>query len=56
MRKKTSQEKAALVVKKLRDQRLTAAASKVEISINETLAYYQFPKSHWRRIRTNNPL
>jgi transposase-like protein len=51
-----AQEKAALVVKKLRDQRLTAAASKVEISINETLAYYQFPKSHWRRIRTNNPL
>lgn len=51
-----AQEKAALVVKKLRDQRLTAAASKVEISINETLAYYQFPKFHWRRVRTNNPL
>ena len=23
---------------------------------NETLAYYDFPSEHWRRIRTNNPL
>ena len=22
----------------------------------ETLAYYAFPREHWRRIRTNNPL
>ncbi len=24
--------------------------------IEETLAYYSFPETHWRRIRTNNPL
>jgi mutator family transposase len=24
--------------------------------VPETLAYYAFPKEHWRRIRTNNPL
>ena len=24
--------------------------------IDDTLAYYDFPDAHWRRIRTNNPL
>ena len=24
--------------------------------IAETLTYYSYPASHWRRIRTNNPL
>ncbi len=28
----------------------------VEMSIEEMLAYYSFPETHWRRIRTNNPL
>ena len=41
---------------KLRDMRLTRAAELVERGIEETLAYYQFPEEHWRRIRTNNPL
>lgn len=35
---------------------LCNAAKKVEDSIHETLAYYDFPSEHWRRIRTNNPL
>ena len=40
----------------LRAQRLTRAADLIEESIEETLTYYGFPDSHWRKIRTNNPL
>ena len=32
------------------------AAKKITDSIDQTLTYYEFPCSHWRRIRTNNPL
>ena len=28
----------------------------VRKGIDDTLAYYDFPDAHWRRIRTNNPL
>ena len=49
-------EKAKAVSDKLKTLRLTAAAKKVDESIEETLTYYHFPKQHWRRIRTNNPL
>jgi len=49
-------EKARAVVEKLRAMRLREAADRVEEGIAETLAYYAFPASHWRRIRTNNPL
>jgi transposase-like protein len=28
----------------------------VETGVAETLAYYELPEAHWRRIRTNNPL
>jgi transposase-like protein len=51
-----AREKARQVSAKLRDQRLTKAAELIESGIEETLAYYQFPEEHWRRIRTNNPL
>lgn len=34
--------------------KLTAAAKKVEDSINETLTYMRFPAEHWQRIRSNN--
>ena len=44
------------MVDKLRAQRLTKAAELVEAGVAETLAYYEFPQEHWRRIRTNNPL
>lgn len=36
--------------------RLTKAADSVRASIEDTLAYLTFPREHWRRIRTNNPL
>lgn len=51
-----AQEKAAQVVAKLKTMKLEAAADKVQGHIAETLAYYAFPETHWRRIRTNNPL
>ena len=31
-------------------------AELIEEHIVETLTYYDFPREHWRRIRTNNPL
>ena len=49
-------EKAKGVVEKLRNQRLDRAADLIEQRIYETLRYYRFPETHWRRIRTNNPL
>lgn len=52
----TAQKKAADIVAKLRQMRLSKAAELVEASMVETLAYYAFPEEHWRRIRTNNPL
>lgn len=51
-----AQEKAKLVIDKLRSMRLNAAADKVQQSINETFSFYQFPKQHWIRLKTNNPL
>jgi transposase-like protein len=51
-----AREKALRVVAKLRALRLTKAAELVETGVAETLAYYEFPEAHWRRVRTNNPL
>jgi len=51
-----AKEKAHSVIKKLKKQKLSQAAKKLEDSIDETLTYYDFPDAHWRRIRTNNPL
>lgn len=49
-------EKARSVEVKLRDMKLHQAADILQQGIAETLSYYTFPSSHWRRIRTNNPL
>ena len=48
--------KAEAVIEKLEAMRLKEAAAKVREGIEETLTFYRFPASHWRRIRTNNPL
>lgn len=48
--------KAAQVVEKLHQMKLSAAARKVEDGIEETLTYMRFPSQHWTRIRTNNTL
>ena len=49
-------EKASAVVSKLEGMRLSKAADLVRNGIEETLSYYEFPREHWRSIRTNNPL
>jgi len=49
-------EKAALVVEKLKAMKLPVAATTVEEGIRETLTYTAFPREHWRKLRTNNPM
>jgi len=49
-------KKATAVAEKLEGMKLHKAAQKVRDSADETLAYYHFPREHWRQIRTNNPL
>ncbi len=54
--RETAQAKADAVIADLRRQKMTRAAELVEEKIGETLTYYAFPDTHWRNIRTNNPL
>jgi len=54
--RKEALKKAAIVVKKLEEMKLSKAAGIVREGIEETLRYYEFPSEHWLRIRTNNPL
>jgi putative transposase len=49
-------QKAEQVVAKLEGMRLGKAAELVRLGVVETLAYMSFPREHWSRIRTNNPL
>lgn len=53
---KEAAKKAAIVVKKLQGMKLSKAATVVKDGVEETFSYYWFPREHWRRIRTNNPL
>ena len=48
--------KSQNVATKLEGMKLRKAAQLVREGMPETLAYYAFPREHWRRIRTNNPL
>ena len=41
---------------KLRAMKLPKAADQVERTVGETLAYMDFPREHWRNLRTNNPM
>jgi putative transposase len=54
--KEAAVEKAKAVVVKLQGMRLNKAAECVKDGYLETLAYMSFPREHWRKIRTNNPL
>jgi putative transposase len=49
-------KKGAEVVAKLRETKLAQAAKIVEEGLVETLSYMAYPREHWIRIRTNNPL
>jgi putative transposase len=51
-----TRQKAKEVAAKLEAMRLAKAAEMVRDGIEETLGYLAFPREHWRRIRTNNPL
>jgi transposase-like protein len=52
--RQAARAKAKDVVARLREMKLTAAAKKVEDSVDETLEYMAFPREHWRKIRSNN--
>jgi transposase-like protein len=54
--RKEALKKAKSVVEKLKEMKLGKAAKVVEGGIEETLSYSYFPREHWIRIRTNNPL
>lgn len=54
--KQAALEKAEQVCEKLETMRLREAAKKIRESIAETLTYYDFPRAHHIRIRTNNAL
>ena len=51
-----AEKKAADVVTKLQRMKRAKAAKIVEVGVAETLSYVPFPREHWVRIRTNNPL
>ena len=44
-----------LISEKLKQLKLEKAAALVEGGAEETFSYYDFPPTHWRSIRTNNP-
>jgi len=54
--RQAAREKAEAVAAKLESMRLRKAAEMVRAGIDETLSYYDFPREHRRRWRTNNPL
>lgn len=51
-----AQEKAEAITVKLKQMKLFKASSMITESIHETFGYMSFPREHWLRIRTNNPL
>jgi transposase-like protein len=54
--KAAAREKAKAVVAKLREMKLGKASALVDEGVEESLSYYDFPREHWRCLRTNNPL
>ena len=54
--RKAAMEKAESVSTKLEAMKLKEAAKKIKDSIAETLSYYDFPREHRSRVRTNNAL
>jgi putative transposase len=54
--RKAAKTKATEIVERLKAMKLRTAAELVEQKVSETMTYYTFPSTHWRQIRTNNPL
>ena len=40
----------------IKEMKLPKAALLIERAVPDTLAYYAFPDTHWRSLRTNNPM
>jgi len=51
-----AREKARQVAEKMTAMKLRDAAELLSAGIEETLSYFDFPREHWRCLRTNNPL
>jgi putative transposase len=51
-----AEAKSKEIVTRLKAMKLKTAAELVEQKASETLTYYAYPSTHWRQIRTNNPL
>jgi hypothetical protein len=51
-----AENKAREIVARLKAMKLRSAAELVEQKVGETLTYYAYPSTHWRQVRTNNPL
>ncbi|MGA8026959.1 MAG: IS256 family transposase, partial [Bryobacteraceae bacterium] len=54
--RRAAKSKAKEIVARLRELKLRTAAELVEQKVEETMTYYAYPSTHWRQIRTNNPL
>jgi len=54
--RRAAENKGKEIVMRLKEMRLRTAAELVEQKVGETLTYYAYPSTHWRRVRTNNPL
>ena len=54
--KEAAREKSKMVSQKLKSMKLSKAAELLDQGIDETLHYMDFPRQHWRNLRTNNPL
>lgn len=48
-------QKTNAIIEELRAGKMSKAADIVE-QTEETLTYYNFPNTHWQKIRTNSPL
>ena len=53
--RKAAQAKATEIVQRLKEMKLRTAAE-LDQRVGETLTYYGYPSTHWRQLRTNNPL
>jgi putative transposase len=54
--RRAAEAKSKEIIARLKAMKLKTAAELVEQKAGETLTYYSYPSTHWRQIRTNNPL
>jgi transposase-like protein len=54
--RQAAEHKGQEIALKLKELKLGRAAVLITESVADTLTYYAYPSTHWRQIRTNNPL